>query len=506
MEYNLIKQSVPVPGYALNTVSEQPVDIDLTLPDYCPDIERILRCCLIPKVYLSNISGDRLNVEGGACVRVLYLDSEQKCVRSFEYTAPFSESFPLKADCDDCAVYVDTKPEYINCRALSPRKLSLHGAFSLYAKVVVKSALEYCTYEGQDDLQVKPEPMSVSALKGLCYDSFGVQEDIPLGGIDVSSVLSHRLSARITDLKSIRDKLMLNAELKLEVMYLNTADNHEVQCISYSVPVSRVADCSGAGENSVIDARLEVLSYDLRLNDDALGGSSVFALDAKLCLNAMCYEDEDIAAIADVFSTQREVEARCCTLSCDSRLSCGRFTDVGKANVSIEEGIGKVIDIHAERATVTAAVSDGSPVLSAKVGVCVLFENTDAETRYVERDVEFSYRPAVDACDTVVSAALRVDSLSYRILDERSLEVRAELCYDMTAACRLSSRTVCAVTAEDDAPLKEDDGTVVLYYADAGDSVWDISKRFGCVPDDLRTENTLQDDVLSEDMMLIISK
>ena len=41
MEYHLTKKSINTVRCALDTAVEQAVDIDLTLPDYCPDIERI---------------------------------------------------------------------------------------------------------------------------------------------------------------------------------------------------------------------------------------------------------------------------------------------------------------------------------------------------------------------------------------------------------------------------------------------------------------------------------
>ena len=81
MEYHLNKRSVSQRRNALDTASEQSVDFDLTLPDYCPDIERILSCNLDPKIYIANVSGDRLNIEGGACVRVMYADGDSGCVR-----------------------------------------------------------------------------------------------------------------------------------------------------------------------------------------------------------------------------------------------------------------------------------------------------------------------------------------------------------------------------------------------------------------------------------------
>lgn len=49
MEFNQENRSFCTPSAVLDTVAEQLADVDLTLPDYCPDIEKILKCTLTPK-------------------------------------------------------------------------------------------------------------------------------------------------------------------------------------------------------------------------------------------------------------------------------------------------------------------------------------------------------------------------------------------------------------------------------------------------------------------------
>lgn len=505
MEYHLTEKTIPAEHILLDTVSEQPVDADLTLPDYCPDIERILRCTLIPRVYLSNISGDRLAVEGASCVRVLYLDSERGRIRSFEHTAPFSESFQLKDSPGDCAVYVEPKPEYINCRALSPRKLSLHGAFSLCARVIVSRPMSYRAYEQDDDLQIRSETLSASALSGLCRDMFNAREDIPMNGrAAVSSFISHSLSVRIVELKSIRDKLMLSAEGRLELMYLSDDDSGEPQLMTYAFPISRIIDCEGAGEDCVIVPELSVMTYDLSLSDDALGGSDVLSLDARLCFNALCGDERELSMISDVFSTERQVEARREPLSCRSRARVLSFTDIAKGVVKADgEGIDKIICVQAERISVSAAISGGAPLLSARLNVSLMYISTDGETRCIDRDLDFDYNPSVDDCDAVDSVSACADSLSYRIIDEHTVELRAEITYRMRVFRVVSLSAVSQVSADDEASPRQDDA-LVLYYADRGESVWDISKRFGSRPADIAAENELSSDVLDSDCMLLI--
>ena len=50
MELQIQKQSLCVNEFVFDSQTEQPIEVDLLLPDYCPDIQRILHydvCCLI---------------------------------------------------------------------------------------------------------------------------------------------------------------------------------------------------------------------------------------------------------------------------------------------------------------------------------------------------------------------------------------------------------------------------------------------------------------------------
>jgi len=505
MEYRLNKKYISQRREALDTAVEQAVDFDLTLPDYCPDIERILSCTLIPKIYIANVSGDRLNIEGGACVRVMYADGDSGCVRSYEYTRPFSESLPLKESVSDCAVYVEAKPEYLNCRALSPRKLSLHGAFTLYATVIVADDSEYYGSDGDDDLQVRGERMEASSLCGLCTESFNVQEEIPFGDReDVVALLSHRVTASISELKAISGKIMLSGELKLDMMYLSDTDKREINCMAVSIPISRVVDCEGADENTVIDGELSVMSDDLRMGADDRDGSSVPILDAKLSFSALCYREEEIEVLSDAFSTDKETELRYSPFSCRGGMERRAFTDVGKADLHIDDEIGRIIDVHCEKLSSSYTETDGSVIIEVKMSVGILYENSDGETRYAERDAQFALHPDIGDRDTVERLRVSLDSLSYRLTDSHSLELRAGLRCTMTVCKRQNCSAVTAVIADDDAPERSGDGSLILYYADKDDSVWDISKRFCSRPADIIAENGIEDDTVGEGVMLLI--
>ena len=95
MELNQESRSFSTPVIVLDTVAEQLADVDLTLPDYCPDIEKILKCTLTPKIQSKSLSGGQLQVEGFCVVNVMYVESINKPIRCCEQSVNFSQNFSV---------------------------------------------------------------------------------------------------------------------------------------------------------------------------------------------------------------------------------------------------------------------------------------------------------------------------------------------------------------------------------------------------------------------------
>ena len=83
MEFRLNREAVPAEEVIYSGVQEQGIELDYILPDYYPDIVRLVRCDVIPVVSDWSVSGDRLTYELRCEIRLLYCGedgSELRCV------------------------------------------------------------------------------------------------------------------------------------------------------------------------------------------------------------------------------------------------------------------------------------------------------------------------------------------------------------------------------------------------------------------------------------------
>ncbi|MBQ4129555.1 MAG: DUF3794 domain-containing protein [Ruminococcus sp.] len=507
MEYNLSKHSVGYLSSFLDTVNEQIVDADITLPDYCPDIEKILKCTLTQKVYTKKISGGQLTVDGCSTVRILYCDSIRHHVRCFEQSVPFTANFNLKSTPEQYIVMVDTKSEYVNCRALSPRKLVVHGAFSLYAKVLCKGVNEVYSFDEDCDLQVKHKNLLISDLNAICQEQFSVSEDINVSTQPpVEAMLSYEVFSNITELKSIHNKIMLNAELTLRALYISDLDKGTIEHLSYVFPINKIFDCDGVMDDTVNVVELEIMSSDLHIRNDNLNDGSLLALDVKMCFSEIGYNNKNVSIIDDAYSTNYLVEQNRTSLNCEANHNLKNFTHIVKSTVSLDSiKISKILDFYSEGVFLTPLIADNTLTLSGKTNICILLEDSDKVPNYIERSIELDYKPEInDSFDKANLLSSKVHSISYRLIDDNTIEIRLELKMRALLCETVNESPVTFVQAKEDSKIKSDDCSLILYFAEKGESLWEIAKMYKTKESLLITENSLDCEKLDTDKMILV--
>ena len=508
MEFNQDNRAFRAPYIVLDTVAEQLADVDLTLPDYCPNIEKILTCTLIPKLRSKNLSGGQLQLEGVCVVNVMYVESEKKTIRCCEQSVDFSQSFSVKDAGENYIVLTKTKSEYINCRALSPRRLVMHGAFSLYAKVISSRKTELFTPD-EGNLQTYREQIRLSDLKSNCQEQFTISEEISVADKPaVESILYSKVKAGITDAKAIGGKLMLNGEIGIRLFYLTDIETGETAKLDYLLPFNQIIDCEGIDEDTENIFNCEVMTFDIRLKNDILSDKPALAFDAMLCVSAQGYCSDQTDVITDAYSTEFACAPQFSTLKYIGGVCSVNDVFIEKLTANVSDGkIAKVLDIFADSVSLDTACSDGMLSAKGKINLCILAQNEDGYPVFVERGFDFErVLPSASGCNSFLFENAGVLSVSYRLMDDNSVEIRCEIKICGGAVRRESITALSGVEIFEDKPLENDGRALTLYYASTGESIWDIAKSHNTRPELLLCENSLEDYVLDCDKMLLIPK
>ena len=183
-------------------------------------------------------------------------------------------------------------------QALSPRRLVMHGAFSLYAKVFSKTQTSIFT--PSDNIETDRKTVTCADLKSFCQEQFSVCEEISVGEKpQIESVLRSDVSVGVIDAKAVTGKLMLNGELNLKLLYLSNAESGEVEKLDYLLPFNKILDCDGIDENTINCVSCDVMSYDIRLKNDMLSEKPSVILEVKLCVTEEGYITREEEIVCD---------------------------------------------------------------------------------------------------------------------------------------------------------------------------------------------------------------
>ena len=73
MDLKLNREMLSMTRTILDASCEQAVEKDFLLPDYYPDIFRVLKCVIMPTVQSHSINGGKLSFDMAVLIRVLYV-------------------------------------------------------------------------------------------------------------------------------------------------------------------------------------------------------------------------------------------------------------------------------------------------------------------------------------------------------------------------------------------------------------------------------------------------
>ncbi|HEX3017139.1 MAG TPA: SPOCS domain-containing protein [Caproicibacter sp.] len=508
MDYMLERERIAVGEVIFDGCHEQPVDMDINLPDYCPDIQRILKCQIYPKLTSRSITGDRLMLDGSYTVKIFYLDPDGASIRYCESGDSYSAEIPLKQPADNAQILAYPRVEYINCRATSPRRLDVHGSFSLCAKVVSVGQNEVVSNIAGDDIEQQKEAVSVNQLAGFAQQQFSIDEVLELGQgkLPADNIVRSDAFAVLQDFKVTAGKLMVKGEVNVKFLYTSTGENNAMETMEYSIPFSQMLDCDGVTDDCMCSVQLRIASVDTQIKNDYSGDKTYFDTQVKIFASAQAYRKSDVTVVNDAYSKKFDLSIGAKQKTMDNLAEIAKDTFVHKSEISMDDNtVGKVIDVWSEMANSAANVEDGKVMFSGKYSLCVLALNESNSPFYFERLIDFEYAlPCTSTGDLKCDADITVGGISYRITGS-GIETKVELRLSAEISQRFNFKAISDVTADETKPLPRDDAaSLCLYFADAGESLWNIAREYRTSIAAVRSENGLSGDFVENRGMLLI--
>ena len=457
-ELKLEKTTVCTQKTVLDEIGEQPIEKDIILPDYYPDIFRVLKCTVIPCADSHSINGGRLSYELSALVRVWYLEEDSSRIYSIEQNVSYSRSCDIDSDVLDPTVIIEPSCDYVNCRVANSRRLDIRGALSVHIKACGTELSEIITKAEGAGIETKLEELTYPAKRLTAAKRITLIEELELS----------------------RTKPQIGAVLR-----------------SFSLPFSQIIDIDGIDDT--FDAQVDISCSECEIIPKSEDSSSA-ECEIVLFVRCTAIKYEQANAVTDAFSTLYDTELS--EISGFSDAGSAEIADTAEVSASLAkngEGINCVYDCTAECTKADCRFDEESGKLSVSGNVCfrLLGKNSEGTPVFIEKDAAFEKELTAEgiSADSLCDISAEVSSCSYRLTSDSTADANAVIQIKGTVHSKDTVTALSDIKADTSKPAETSDtATIRLCRCDAGEDIWSVAKRCRASVDAILESNELTAD------------
>lgn len=506
MELKCLKQCINVNEIIHSGTVEQAVDVDFTLPDYCPDVSKIFKCRASAHISAKGISGKNITVDGSVTITVIYADRDNTLC-SYEYQYPFSKNIETAEDCSGANLSVTAKCEYINCRAVTGRKIDIHGAVAISVKVFKVKQNEIISDIEDANIEQRHGSLPATTPMGYAEKYLMVEEDISIGQGQPSAERLLRYSAdpSIKESKIINGKIVVKGEIPVSILYC--AENGSAPLSLKTVlPFSGIIEAEGVTDVCECETRVCTAFLEIKPKQSD-GGIRGFSFTAKLLITAESYCGNDVAVILDAFSRKY------CAEIVKSKISLEKIADNikesyhCKKSIELETAITAICDLWCDIQSVRTGFEDGNMLINGTVIAGIIAIDADGSAFYSEKPIDFEYKYALNNYSENMHCTpeLNIISCGYTVTGQSSMELSIDLNVNAAVYDRNETELITDIKA-DETKLspRASDAALTVYFTGENECIWDVAKHYNSSVDEILRLNGLECDDLPEGKMLLI--
>ena len=240
----LNKQEACVGEQSIIAFSQAYCEGDIIVPDTKPDIAKILQVSANVVIQNKHCAYDRVSVDGKCDISILYI-SEHNTVCSINNVQSFSHVIDAKGVLENMDAEIEADLQSVDYFVTNSRKLNVKMLIAIDVNATNCINRDLCVgVSGDSNVQMlKKNIMPFNRVyKGT--QQFTIKEclELPAGKPDIDTILKSEMRLNTSDVKVLNDKIIVDGNAFLSVIYLDANDQTRIHYVEYEVPFSEILD------------------------------------------------------------------------------------------------------------------------------------------------------------------------------------------------------------------------------------------------------------------------
>lgn len=467
--------------------TQMTVEGEVTLPGSLRDAVHVLRAAATAVVERTETLQDRLSASGRVVFWVLYTQGDARQISSIEATADFTHLCELPGAGPKAEGFARAQVEKVTADVQNGR-MTLRARVGLTAGAWAAEAAELVAAI-PGDVRQRTRQLSLRRTVGRGAREVLLREEFSLpGDLMIRDTLGAQASAVYFDAAGGAGRIGLSGEVTIEAIHTSDMPGRPLVVTRHTVPVSQSVEIAGEG-GDLLEGHITVKDV-AAASQDAGSGDRVLRAEVLLGLEAWADKEEEATLLSDAYTLSGEaLQLRHGALTVRRGGRYLRAAESGKSTLLLPEGAPPLRTVLAAGASpvLVTCRQQGNRLLAEGTLDTTLLYTSDAGDTAQSVNVEAPFR---------VSFALQgaqLDNAAVTAVNVEALPVtsdRAELRYVLQLEAEgAQADTVDAVTDAAFVAAPPATKDVVLYFAQPGESLWEIAKRYRVSEEDLRLLN-----------------
>ena len=462
---------------------------DITLPDYYPEIRRVLcvRENMLPPAKF--ISGNKVDVSGVVDYNLIYVSSDGR-LSSAPLSAEYSFSLPLEnisefEISDGITVLAHSTAESSSVRVSAPRKLQVRSRIRSSVSVWGKMS---CA----EDIQGAIDPSSIERLSdaAVCADiicessdvvSLEAEQKLPSENCRVALAEAYVL---VNGMEREGEIVRINGDVVLKM--LAVCEEEELrECIIKKLPFDAETELEDAEGN---DSRLRAAGSVSELTVSVEEG--IASVKADIILEMCAIQNKSVNYVKDIYSLTQNSEQQTRVYELPILLENKNFSFSQSDRVELSElnfPLGaEMIDVYGGAYIDDIGFEDGKYTMRGNSRYSIICF-VDGEYSNCDVRLPFEYECGGDREISCFDSCLTLNNCRAKN-DGEYLNIDAEI----FACCSILGSSAAEMVSRVDFydEIEQESGVWTVCYVEKGEEPWNIAKRYRIREGDIKGDPT----------------
>lgn len=489
MDMRLVKESIQLEQPTGRGQSQAVVEGEITLPGGLREEARVLHAGGMAVIENVEAMQDRVSVMGKVVFHTLYTQGDHSRVNAMEATADFTHNMELPGAQPRNLCVMDAAVEHVDASA-SGGRLNLRGIVRLFGRAMSQQPVEAVTgVSGLEGIESRAREIAVKRTVASGDSETLLREEFALPeGLQIRETLYATARPQVGDVTGGLGRAGISGQVELEAVHASDLPGKPVVITRHTIPFEQAVELNGE-DGEMLQGSASVRDVAVASQETADGERTLRA-EVLLGLKSWADRQESVTLLDDAYTTQGDdlrLTAR--ELRCRVGDQASQAAESGKAMLMLPEGspaVRGVLCAFVSPVVTSREQIGGRLTVEGMLEVTLLYMTDDSdEPVAVSQEEPFRITFAAQAGEEDF-ITLTCGDIDVSAITSDRVEMRYIMHLNVSGVQADAVRLVTDVLPVAAPPV---DGSIVLYFTQPGEQLWDIARRYRVPEREIRDLN-----------------